>query len=84
VCTLCNLLLHCEKDVADKDVLQITYTEAVDLLSRANKKFEFPVTQSSILSSPSVTNLFNMQSLSSCSLFTSFFLHLFYAFVSPS
>ncbi|XP_004508904.1 asparagine--tRNA ligase, chloroplastic/mitochondrial [Cicer arietinum] len=30
-------------DVAEKDVLQITYTEAVDLLSRANKKFEFPV-----------------------------------------
>jgi asparaginyl-tRNA synthetase len=53
-------LLHCEKDVAEKDVLQITYTEAVDLLSRANKKFDFPVTQSSILSSPSVTNLFNM------------------------
>ncbi|KAL5064297.1 hypothetical protein RYX36_026034 [Vicia faba] len=30
-------------NVAEKDVLQITYTEAVDLLSRANKKFEFPV-----------------------------------------
>ncbi|XP_061341069.1 asparagine--tRNA ligase, chloroplastic/mitochondrial [Gastrolobium bilobum] len=30
-------------DVADKDVVQITYTEAIDLLSRANKKFEFPV-----------------------------------------
>ena len=33
------------KDVADKEVLQITYTEAIDLLSRANKKFEFPVTR---------------------------------------
>ncbi|CAK8562731.1 unnamed protein product [Lathyrus sativus] len=30
-------------NVAEKDVLQITYTEAVDLLSRAKKKFEFPV-----------------------------------------
>ncbi|TKY55450.1 Asparagine--tRNA ligase [Spatholobus suberectus] len=30
-------------DVADKDVVQITYTEAIDLLSGANKKFEFPV-----------------------------------------
>ncbi|XP_027334210.1 asparagine--tRNA ligase, chloroplastic/mitochondrial [Abrus precatorius] len=30
-------------DVADKDVVQITYTEAIDLLSRTNKKFEFPV-----------------------------------------
>lgn len=33
-----------KKDVADKDVVQITYTEAIDLLSGANKKFEFPVT----------------------------------------
>ncbi|KAK7265930.1 hypothetical protein RJT34_33555 [Clitoria ternatea] len=30
-------------DVADKYVVQISYTEAIDLLSRANKKFEFPV-----------------------------------------
>ncbi|KAL2321570.1 hypothetical protein Fmac_025949 [Flemingia macrophylla] len=30
-------------DVAGKDVVQITYTEAIDLLSGANKKFEFPV-----------------------------------------
>lgn len=39
------LLSIYEKDVADKDVLQITYTEAIDLLSQAKKKFEFPVTQ---------------------------------------
>ncbi|KAL4344215.1 hypothetical protein AHAS_Ahas11G0156100 [Arachis hypogaea] len=30
-------------DLANRDVVQITYTEAIDLLSRANKKFEFPV-----------------------------------------
>ncbi|RDX87142.1 Asparagine--tRNA ligase, chloroplastic/mitochondrial [Mucuna pruriens] len=30
-------------DVADKDVVQITYTEAIDLLTGTNKKFEFPV-----------------------------------------
>ncbi|CAL0331151.1 unnamed protein product [Lupinus luteus] len=30
-------------DVADKEFVQITYTDAVDLLSRAKKKFEFPV-----------------------------------------
>ncbi|KAK7346729.1 hypothetical protein VNO80_21252 [Phaseolus coccineus] len=30
-------------DVADKDVVQITYTEVIDLLSGSNKKFEFPV-----------------------------------------
>ncbi|KAI9111115.1 hypothetical protein K1719_017990 [Acacia pycnantha] len=30
-------------DVADKDFAQITYTEAIDLLLGANKKFEFPV-----------------------------------------
>ncbi|XP_019447212.1 PREDICTED: asparagine--tRNA ligase, chloroplastic/mitochondrial-like [Lupinus angustifolius] len=30
-------------DVADKDIVQITYTEAIDLLSRAKKNFEFPV-----------------------------------------
>lgn len=43
---LCLLFCcHYEKDVVGKDVLQISYTEAIDLLSRANKKFEFPVTQ---------------------------------------
>ncbi|XP_034215803.1 asparagine--tRNA ligase, chloroplastic/mitochondrial isoform X5 [Prunus dulcis] len=30
-------------DVADKDFVQLTYTDAVELLLRANKKFEFPV-----------------------------------------
>ncbi|KAI4315256.1 hypothetical protein L6164_028086 [Bauhinia variegata] len=29
-------------DVADKDFVQITYTEAINLLLRANKKFEYP------------------------------------------
>ncbi|KAG4933177.1 hypothetical protein JHK87_047179 [Glycine soja] len=38
-------------DVADKDVVQITYTEAIDLLSGANKKFEFPVKWGSDLQS---------------------------------
>ncbi|KAI4327125.1 hypothetical protein L6164_019624 [Bauhinia variegata] len=30
-------------DVADKDFVQITYTEAIDLILRANKKFEYQV-----------------------------------------
>ncbi|KAF5729848.1 hypothetical protein HS088_TW20G00213 [Tripterygium wilfordii] len=30
-------------DVAEKDFVQLTYTDAIDLLLRANKKFEFPV-----------------------------------------
>ncbi|BBG94182.1 Class II aminoacyl-tRNA and biotin synthetases superfamily protein [Prunus dulcis] len=30
-------------DVADKDFVQLTYTDAVELLLRANKKFDFPV-----------------------------------------
>ncbi|KAJ7952506.1 Asparagine--tRNA ligase [Quillaja saponaria] len=30
-------------DVAEKDFVQMTYTEAIDLLKQANKKFEFPV-----------------------------------------
>ncbi|KAK9716377.1 hypothetical protein RND81_06G229100 [Saponaria officinalis] len=30
-------------DVAEKDFVQLTYTDAVDLLLKTNKKFEFPV-----------------------------------------
>ncbi|CAN6579455.1 unnamed protein product [Malus baccata var. baccata] len=30
-------------DVAEKDFVQLTYTDAVELLLKANKKFEFPV-----------------------------------------
>lgn len=30
-------------DVAEKDFVQLTYTDAIELLLRANKKFEFPV-----------------------------------------
>lgn len=31
------------QDVAEKDFVHITYTDAVELLKRAKKKFEFPV-----------------------------------------
>uniref|UniRef100_A0A7N0U083 asparagine--tRNA ligase n=1 Tax=Kalanchoe fedtschenkoi TaxID=63787 RepID=A0A7N0U083_KALFE len=30
-------------DVVEKDVVQLTYTDAVEILLKANKKFEFPV-----------------------------------------
>ncbi|ERM94035.1 asparagine--tRNA ligase, chloroplastic/mitochondrial isoform X1 [Amborella trichopoda] len=30
-------------DVAERDFVQLTYTDAIELLLRANKKFEFPV-----------------------------------------
>ncbi|GMI96193.1 ovule abortion 8 [Hibiscus trionum] len=30
-------------DVAEKDFVQLTYTDAIELLLKANKKFEFPV-----------------------------------------
>lgn len=49
---LMSLVFFCcsqEKGVADKDFVQITYTEAVDLLLGANKNFEYPVTQISKL-----------------------------------
>ena len=32
-----------QQDVAEKQFVQLTYTEAVDLLLKAKKKFEFPV-----------------------------------------
>ncbi|XVE65086.1 hypothetical protein DITRI_Ditri07aG0153900 [Diplodiscus trichospermus] len=31
------------KDVAEKDFVQLTYSDAIELLLKANKKFEFPV-----------------------------------------
>lgn len=38
-----SLCVFNQQDVADKDFVQLTYTDAVELLLRANKKFEFPV-----------------------------------------
>lgn len=32
-----------QQDVAEKDFVQLTYTDAVELLLKAKKKFEFPV-----------------------------------------
>ena len=37
-----SLCIH-QQDVAEKDFVQLTYTDAVELLLKANKKFEFPV-----------------------------------------
>ena len=31
------------QDVAEKDFVQLTYTDAIELLLKAKKKFEFPV-----------------------------------------
>jgi asparaginyl-tRNA synthetase len=38
-----QILLSDQQDVAEKDFVQLTYTDAIELLLRANKKFEFPV-----------------------------------------
>lgn len=35
------------QDVAVKDFVQVTYTDAVNILLKADKKFEFPVCSSS-------------------------------------
>lgn len=32
-----------EQDVAEKNFVQLSYTDAIELLLKAKKKFEFPV-----------------------------------------
>ncbi|CAH8386754.1 unnamed protein product [Eruca vesicaria subsp. sativa] len=36
-------IIHRLSDVVEKDFLQLSYTDAIELLLKANKKFEFPV-----------------------------------------
>lgn len=38
-----QIILSDKQDVAEKEFVQLTYTDAIELLLRANKKFEFPV-----------------------------------------
>lgn len=42
---MCSLLKHLsyQQDVVEKNFVQLTYTDAVELLLRAKKKFEYPV-----------------------------------------
>lgn len=39
----CKYFFYNQQDVAEKDFVQMTYTDAIELLLKTNKKFEFPV-----------------------------------------
>ena len=39
----CLFELLCSQNVVEKDFVHVTYTDAVTLLQKAKKKFEFPV-----------------------------------------
>lgn len=67
-----------QQDVAEKNFVQLTYTDAVELLLRANKKFEFPV-PSTFCSFASFSNVHFFMFVYNALIFK-LEIHVFYAF----